>query len=299
IHVESVLDQGTTFTVELPFGLSPEKVEPDFNKIHKIRALVVDDDSDTCEHTSIVLSRIGVEHDCTTSGEQAMKLIAQACKEGHGYDICFLDWQMPCMDGIELTKQIRKAYTQDTLIIIISAYDLNEIEEQAKAAGANMFIPKPLFQSTVFNVLMGLSNGGYTKITAEAKDYDFTGRRILLAEDNELNMEIAVELLSMVGVTVDQAVDGQEVCDKFQSSAPGTYDIILMDIQMPVMNGYEATKVIRTSSHEDAGEIPILAMTANAFTEDVSAALSAGMNGHIAKPIDTEILYRTLQNFFK
>ncbi|MEG0369466.1 MAG: response regulator, partial [Hungatella sp.] len=151
----------------------------------------------------------------------------------------------------------------------------------------------------VFNVLMGLSNGGYTKITAEAKDYDFTGRRILLAEDNELNMEIAVELLSMVGVTVDQAVDGQEVCDKFQSSAPGTYDIILMDIQMPVMNGYEATKVIRTSSHEDAGEIPILAMTANAFTEDVSAALSAGMNGHIAKPIDTEILYRTLQNFFK
>jgi len=182
---------------------------------------------------------------------------------------------------------------------IVSAYDLSEIEDEAKAAGANLFISKPLFQSTVCNVLMNLSGGKYTKLTAAEEDYDFGGKRLLLAEDNALNREIATELLEMVNLKIDCAENGQEALDRFAASQPGYYSAILMDIQMPIMDGYEAARKIRSSAHAQAATIPIFAMTANAFTEDVSAALSSGMNGHIAKPIDTEVLYSTLQKCFE
>lgn len=295
IRVESEKDKGTTFTVDLPFDIAPRQAGAQSSvDLKNMTALIVDDDAHAREYTAIILERLGISYEVAVSGEAALELMQQACRTGKGYDVCFIDWRMPGVSGIEVTRQIRQLYKKDTVIIIVSAYDLSEVQDEAKAAGADMFISKPLFQSTVFNVLMQLSGGNCTKQTAKAEEYDFTGHRLLLAEDNDLNAEIATELLNLVHMEVDRAADGQEALDKFVSSAPGTYDAILMDVQMPVMDGYAAANAIRNAAHPQAASIPIYAMTANAFTEDVTAALSAGMNGHIAKPIDTEILYSTL-----
>ena len=299
IKVESKKDLGTKFTVELPFDVDITAVQQDGSKLKDIRALIVDDDENTLEYTSIVLERIGVEFETASDGDAAIKLLNDAHKSKSGYDICFVDWKMPGKNGIDITRKIRELYDQDTIVIIVSAYDLSEVEEEAKEAGANMFIPKPLFQSTVYNVLMTLSGGKYTKLTGDQTAYDFTGKRVLLAEDNELNREIATDLLEMVNLKVDCANNGKEALDMFNASTVGTYDAILMDVQMPIMDGYEATKEIRKSEHSQAKSIPIFAMTANAFSEDVSAAFSAGMNGHIAKPIDTAVLYSTLKKSFQ
>lgn len=295
IKVESNKDQGSKFTVDLPFGAVNEPIIADADKFQSLRALIVDDDKDAEEYTSIVLSRIGIEHDCASSGEEAVAILNEQSAKGLGYDICFVDWKMPGLSGIDVTRKIRELYDEDTLIIIVSAYDLSEVEEEAKAAGANLFVTKPMFQSTVFNVLMMLSGGKYKNRTANEDDYDFTGHRVLLAEDNALNSEIATDLLSLVNMEVDTVTNGQEAVEQFSQATPGTYDVILMDVQMPIMDGHEAARTIRKLERPDAQTIPIYAMTANAFTEDVTAALSSGMNGHIAKPIDTSILYGTLK----
>lgn len=294
ITVESEKDQGSTFKADIPFGLCEPTVSNNDDKLRSIRALIVDDEAEAVEYTSMVLDRIGVDHDVAKCGEEAVKMLQEAYDKGGGYDVCFVDWRMPDLSGIEVTKQIRKLYKEDTLIIIVSAYDLAEVEDEARAAGADQFVTKPLFQSTVFNLLMMLSGGKYKNMTADEDEFDFTGHKILLAEDNELNREIATEILSLVNMEVESAEDGQQAVEKFNDAPEGTYDVILMDVQMPVMDGYEATKAIRALARTDAKTIPIYAMTANAFTEDVSAALSCGMNGHIAKPIDTQVLYTTL-----
>ena len=295
IHVESEKGKGTTFTVELPFETTGKINEEDKEQVKKLKALIIDDDESVREYTSIVLGRIGLKYDAAGSGLEALGMIKEALLSGHPYDVCFVDWKMPDMNGIQVTQKIRESMGDQPVIIIVSAYDLNEVEDEAKSAGADLFVAKPMFQSSVFNVLMSLSGGKLKKETAAFDDYDFAGHKVLLAEDNELNREIAVELLKMVNMETDCAENGQKAVDMFQSSAPGTYDVILMDVQMPVMDGYDATKVIRKLDHPQAKDIPIFAMTANAFTEDISAALAAGMNGHIAKPIDTEVLYQTLQ----
>lgn len=298
ITLESTIGVGTTFAVELPFDSISDLSQNEPAEFRDIKALVVDDDAQTLEYTTIVLERIGVQFETAEGGEDALTRIQDAYTAGSGYDLCFVDWKMPGTNGVEVTRKIRELYDEDTIIIIVSAYDLSEIEDEAKAAGANMFIPKPLFQSTVYNVLMTLSGGKYTKATADEQDYNFDGKRILLAEDNEINREIAIDLLELVGLSVDCAGDGKEALEGFMAMEPGTYDAILMDVQMPFMDGYEAAKAIRKSDHPEAATIPIYAMTANAFTEDVSEAFSSGMNGHIAKPIDTQILYSTLKQCF-
>lgn len=202
------------------------------------------------------------------------------------------------MDGGELTKRIRTLYNDDVVVIVITAYDINEIGELAERSGADACVEKPLFPSTIFNILMTRSNGRLFKKRTEEKDYDFTGKNILLVDDTEMNVEIAEELLSMVGFKVDVARDGKEAVDKFLASKNGTYDAILMDVQMPVMNGYDATKLIRSSSHPQAKDIIIIAMTANAFVEDINNSLNAGMNDHISKPIDTDLMYQVLDRWF-
>lgn len=295
IRVESEVGKGTTFTVELPFEASGQATVSDSAHIQHLRALVVDDDPSAREYTSIVLKRIGLQYDTADSGVMALDKIHVSMEDKNPYDVCFIDWKMDGMNGLELTQKIRESVDNEPLIIIVSAYDLNEVEDEARVAGADMFVPKPLFQSTVFNLLMSLSGGKIKKETAASDHFDFTGHKVLLAEDIDFNREVAVELLEMVHMDVDCAVNGQEAVELFEKSAPGTYDAILMDVQMPVMDGYEATKAIRKLSHPEAKSMQIYAMTANAFTEDVSAALSAGMNGHIAKPIDTQILYEMLQ----
>lgn len=299
VSVDSHIGAGTTFTVDIPFGYVENESEEGAERFRNVRALVLDDDRESAEFTSIVLDHMGISHDCVLSGEEGLKLLQDGHDAGNGYDICFVDWKMPKMDGVEVTRKIRELYDEDTVIIIVSAYDLNEVEEEARLAGANMFVSKPMFQSTVFNVLMNVSGGRRQMVEEAPKEYDFTGRRALVVEDNALNMEIAIDLLDLVNVEVIQALNGKEGVGIFEASEPGSIDVILMDVQMPIMNGYEATMAIRKGSHPEARTIPIYAMTANAFSEDVAASFSAGMDGHISKPIDVDILYDTLEKCFK
>ncbi|MDO4271301.1 MAG: response regulator [Eubacteriales bacterium] len=289
IDVKSRPGEGTTFTVELPFEQSEVDLEPVREQaLEALEVLVADDEKDICEHTTLLLKKMNIHAEWVLSGAEAVERVAAAQREGRGFDVCFIDWKMPDMDGVETTRRIRQKVGRDTPIIIISAYDWSEIEEQARSAGANAFIAKPLFQSSIYNVLVNVTNGAYgvSKMHVSAKSGALEGKRLLLAEDNQLNQEIAVTLLEMNGAAVETADDGRQAVDRFLETAPGYFDAILMDIQMPVMDGCEASRHIRASGRKDAARIPIIATTANAFTEDVSAALSAGMNAHISKPLD-------------
>ncbi len=269
----------------------------------QIRALIVDDDLESCNYAGVLFERLGVCHHAVTSGEAALEELGDAEDRGESYNLCMVDWKMPGMNGVEVADNIRNIFGDDTYIIIVSAYDINEIEAGGKKSGADYFISKPLFQSTIFDILSESSNGKYQECVeekqVESDSFDFAGRKVLVAEDVTLNMEVAVELLSMVNLKVVCAEDGEIAVDIFNRSEIGEYAAVLMDINMPNMDGYTATRTIRACNRADAKTIPIFAMTANAFTEDVTAALNAGMNGHIAKPIEPDILYKTLDQAFR
>lgn len=302
IKVESQEGQGSTFTVDLPFGLNPSEHKKISVALEDVSVLVVDDDHDTCEHAEVLLKGMGVEVDWVLNGFEAVEKVRIACESKHRcYDVCFIDWCMPDMDGIETARQMRNYVGPETLIIIISAYDWSGIEQQARAAGVNAFIAKPFFASTLYNTLLTVIRKDGTVIPEEigsTKDkYDFQGQKVLLVEDNALNMEIAAELLKFANLQVDVAENGQVAVDLFVNSQAKEYALIFMDIQMPEMNGYDAARCIRASKHPDAQEIPIIAMTANAFRDDVQAALDAGMNGHLAKPIDVHTVYETIAKY--
>ena len=296
IDVQSEVDKGTTFKLSLPFAVanSQQKLEACEDIFKSMHILIVDDDVEELEYIGSIMDHIGIEYDCASSGEEAMNIITKTRNDHKLYDICFVDWKMKGISGLDLTEKVRTACGEKPVIVIASAYDLNEIRDEADAAGVDKCIAKPLFQSSVFNILMELSQGKLVKNTATIGNFNFAGKRILLAEDIEINREIAIALLEMVNFKIDEAVDGKEALDKFEASAPGTYDAILMDVQMPVMNGYESTKAIRACSHPQAKDICIIAMTANAFTEDIAKSLEVGMNDHISKPIDTNLLYQVL-----
>lgn len=295
IEVESQISKGTKFIVNIPFKTAPNAVKADNESLKGLNALVVDDDKDVIEYTCDILERMGVCYDTAQDGESALKLIMEYKAKNKYYDACLIDWKMPGMDGIELTHNIRSNVVDETIVIIVSAYDLSEVEDDAKAAGANLYLEKPFFQSTLFNILLSAKQRHIEDKTAEEQtSYDFTGHKVLLAEDFELNVEVALDLLDEVNLKADVANNGAQAVKMLEQSEPGTYELILMDIQMPEMDGLEATRVIRKSKHPQAKIIPIYAMTANAFNEDIAAALNAGMNGHIAKPIDTDILYKIL-----
>ena len=296
IEVESQEGAGTTFMVDLPFGVS--KVDKKTAaEMEEMRVLVVDDDNDTCEHAAVLLKGMGVNVDWALNGFEAIEKVRSACEDdGRCYDVCFIDWCMPELDGIETARRMRRYVGPDVLIIIISAYDWSSIEEQAKAAGVNAFIAKPFFASNLYNTLLTVSRKpelGFSAV-GNKETYDFGGKKVLLVEDNELNMEIASELLKFVNLQVEHAENGKVAVDIFRNSKEKEYALIFMDIQMPLMNGYDAARCIRSSEHPAAGTIPIIAMTANAFNDDVQAAFDAGMNGHLAKPIDVEVLYKTI-----
>lgn len=294
ITVDSTPGKGSTFSVILPFTVSKELPEIDTQRLSRVRALLVDDDKDTQEYGKSVLEKMGIHCDIADSGEKAIIQMEDAFKKSQGYDICFVDWRMPDMSGIDITKKIRSTFDDDTIIVVASAYDMEEIAEEATMAGANVVVPKPMFQSTVFDLLMNITGGRYKQEKEYSDLYDFGGKRALIVEDNTLNAEVLKELMMMVGFETERAVDGKEAVDIFQSAPEGRFDVIMMDIQMPIMNGYEATKAIRSSAHLQAASIPIIAVTANAFTEDVKASFEAGMDDHLAKPIDTERLYKKL-----
>lgn len=293
IEVKSKSGEGTTFTVELPFEHSNSDLQPVQKEVlESLDVLVADDEQDVCEHTVLLLEKMNIHAEWVLSGAEAVDRVVTAQNSGCGFDVCFIDWKMPNMDGIETTRRIREKVGPDTPIIIISAYDWSDIEAEARMAGVNAFVAKPMFQSSLYNTLVNVTNGAFAikESRSKAVGDSLKGKRLLLAEDNRLNMEIAVTLLEMNGAAVESVVNGQEALDRFLLVEPGYFDAILMDVQMPVMNGCDATRQIRACGRCDAQSIPIVALTANAFAEDVAAVMAAGMNAHVGKPLDIEVL---------
>lgn len=297
INVKSKLGAGTTFTVELPFEQSSVDLQ-DFKEdaLEALNILVVDDEQDICEHTALLLEKMKIHAEWVLSGAKAVERVVEVQGSESEFDVCFIDWKMPEMDGVETAKRIREKVGPETPIIIISAYDWSDIEDEARAVGVNAFIAKPMFQSSIYNVLVSVTNGAFGMMDAKDRiaGNSLDGKRLLLAEDNGLNMEIAVTLLEMNGAVVEGVENGHEAVERFMNSEPGYFDAILMDVQMPVMNGCEAVKQIRACGRADAEKIPIIATTANAFAEDVANVMAAGMNAHIGKPIDIEQLCSVL-----
>lgn len=293
IDVKSVPDKGSEFHVVLDL----KKGDTDVNNMNLdgLKVLVADDDEELCISVMQSLKEIGTEAEYVTDGIQAVEMIKNNPDK---FDVILVDWRMPDMNGVEIAKKIREYTTSDIPVILISAYDLTEIEEEAKDAGINGFIPKPLFKSTLFfGIKQHIENESQLEIYNE-KSPEFNGERILLAEDNELNSEIAIDILTEAGLVVDWAENGQLCVEMFNNSETGYYSAVLMDIRMPVMNGYEATQNIRALERSDS-DIPIIAMTADAFAEDIAKAKECGMNGHIAKPIDVNALFYLLNRELK
>ncbi len=301
IDVESQLGKGSRFTITVSLKWQDVDLTPLDELIH-LPVLLVDDDPVCCENTVRLLQEIGIDGESVTSGPEAIEKARQRYERNDNYFAIIIDWQMPGMDGLETARRIRKIVGPDVTIIILSAYDFSEIEDLAKEAGVNEFISKPLFRSRLVSLLKNLVNGksdahAVTTTLDHFTQFRLDGKHILLVEDNALNSEIAAEILSMTGATIDIAENGQEALHKFTHSEPFAYDLIFMDIQMPLMNGYEATTAIRHLGRPDAKTVPIIAMTANAFAEDVLHAKQAGMNEHIAKPLDMEKLYGVLKKY--
>ena len=299
ITVKSEEGKGSEFSVTLDCKLSDTvvKYEP-IPELQGARALVVDDDTDTCISVSKMLKLIGIRSDWTVSGKEAIIRAKEAYEERDEFKVYIIDWLMPDMNGVETVRRIRKVIGDGVPIIILTAYDWSDIEEEAREAGVTAFVMKPLFMSELREVLTRP-----VRVEAEKEEAvsagDFTGKRILLVEDNELNQEIAEEILKKAGFIVDIARDGIIAVERMASAASDFYDLILMDLQMPRMNGFMATREIRTLSDNKKANIPIVAMTANAFDEDKKLAFEAGMNGFVAKPINIQEMMRTLAEILR
>lgn len=302
IKVESKLGVGSRFTVTIYLKLQDTK-DLYNEKFIDLDVLVADDDSLSLESCCNMLEDLGMKADGVTTGKQALEQVVLHNKQEKQYFACIIDWKMPDMDGIATTRAIRNAVGEDVPIIIISAYNWSDIEQEARAAGANAFISKPLFRSrlaSTFNKILGEDGNENSEVTLKSlENMDFSNRRVLLVEDNELNAEIATVILEMTGLKVEHVSDGTEAVDRMSESSDGYYDMIFMDIQMPKMNGYDATRAIRSMERNYCKKIPIIAMTANAFAEDVQAAKTVGMNEHIAKPLDMDRLAKTLNRWLK
>ncbi|MEZ3455070.1 MAG: response regulator [Oscillospiraceae bacterium] len=294
IEINSELDKGTEIHLILDFERA------DVQDIDMIlpawKMLVVDDDETLCRTAVEALKSIGIQSDWTLSGEKAVEMVTKHHQARDDYQIILLDWKLPGMDGLAVAKQIRKIVSTDMPIILISAYDWSEFESEAKEAGINGFISKPLFKSTLFYGLKKYMNIEELQGTS-VDENELAGRHILVAEDNELNWEIINELLTDIGMELDWTENGQLCVEKYEKSEPGYYDAILMDVRMPIMDGYEATRSIRALNRPDAKEIPIIAMTADAFSEDIKRCLDSGMNAHTAKPINLDEVLSILKKY--
>ena len=300
ISVESEAGKGSTFTVELTLQLQDvERNAEQLQELHGLRALVVDDDFNVCDSVSKMLKKIGMRAEWTTSGREAAYRAKIAYDEGDSYHTYIIDWQMPELSGVETARKIRKVVGDEAPIIILTAYDWTDIEEEAKEAGITAFCAKPLFMSDLKSALL-VANNLVDKDSAPAAAWttaDFGGKRVLLVEDIELNREIAEVILTESGFLVETAPDGTDAVSMVSQSEEYYYDAILMDVQMPIMDGYEATRTIRNMARKDVKTLPIIAMTANALEEDKEAAIKNGMNAHIAKPLDMDIFISVLHQF--
>ena len=295
IEVQTAQGKGSEFIICLPLRTQDEhRPVEKITELEGLKALVVDDDFNTCDSVTKMLVKVGMRAEWTLSGKEAVLRARQSIEMSDVYHAYIIDWRLPDMNGIEVVRQIRKVIGKNCPIIILTAYDWADIEEEARAAGVTAFCEKPLFLSELRKVLAEPFRVQSTQTPALPPKASFDGKHLLLVEDNALNREIAMEILKEAGFLVDTAEDGVEAVEKMEQSAPGQYDLILMDIQMPKMDGYEATRQIRALPDAAKAGIPIFAMTANAFEEDRQNALEAGMNGHIAKPLDIPHLLHVL-----
>ena len=293
IDCRSEQGKGTTFTVVLDLPVAERQRED--MMLDPMDILVVDDDEVFLETTADTLRSLGVTAACASSGPEAVSMIARRHEEGRDYSVVILDWKMPGMDGVETIRRIRREVDSNVPVLLISAYDGSDVEDAAKEAGANGFVSKPLFRSTLYDRINALLGTGTKSVEPENDYSDLKGMNILIAEDNEINWEIISAILNMFGITSERAENGLVCVEKMRGAAEGSYDLIFMDIQMPEMNGLDATRKIRALPNPWAASIPIIAMTADAFSENVTECLNAGMNGHIAKPVDIKLVIKEIR----
>lgn len=302
IKVDSEPGKGSKFTVTVYLKLD-DTTDADLAVYSGLPVLVVDDEEMSCESSCEMLRSLGMDAEYVLSGEEAMAHIAQEDAKGKKFAAVILDWKMPGKDGLETAKEIRSSFGHDISIIILSAYDWADIESEAVDAGVDAFIGKPLFKSRLIQVLKEVLGHEQDHDEREStvletfKQQDFSGKRVLLVEDNEINIEVAMELLNIVGIQVETAMNGKLAVEAVLEKEPGYYDLIFMDIQMPIMNGYEASRAIRSCGRKDLEELPIVAMTADAFADDIKKAEEAGMNDHVSKPVDIEKLEEALRRW--
>ncbi len=296
ISVESKKNVGTEFTVIVTLKKCEHDSFEDFYvNPNEMRVLVVDDEEIAAEHARIVLDEAGILADICLNGQDALHMLELAHTKLEPYNLVLLDWKMPDMDGLEVAKEIRKLYSSETTIIILTSFNWDEIMDEALHIGVDSFLAKPLFASNVIGEFERIARKNNMIFFREKKRVDLKGRNILLAEDVIINAEIMKELIRLKGANIDHAENGKIVLEMFEKSEPGYYDAVLMDVRMPEMDGLEAAASIRALNREDAKKIPIIAMTANAFDEDVQRSLQVGMNAHLSKPVETERLYQTLE----
>jgi len=293
IECQSKLGEGTAFTVTLDLLIAER--EPEDMTLESVDALLVDDDEVFLQTAQYTFNSLDARVEVASSGAQALEMVGARHSLHDDYGVIIVDWKMPDMDGIEVVRRMRALVGEQVPIILVSAYDWSDIEESAKEAGADGFISKPLFKSTLYRAINELLNLTEATDANEDDHSDIAGMRVLAAEDNDINWEILNMLLDMHGIGSVRAENGQIAVDMLASSQPGDYDLVFMDVQMPIMNGIEATKAIRALPGEWPSTIPIIAMTADAFSEDVAKCMDAGMNGHIAKPIDIKIVLKEIR----
>jgi CheY-like chemotaxis protein len=303
IVVDSTYGVGSKFTVSVYLKLQ-QTTDANYDSFADLRVLVADDDPACCESACEILNDMGMTSEWVLSGKAAVDRVKTRHEQGRDFFAVLIDWKLPDQDGVETIRQIRNQVGEGTHIIIFSAYDWTDIEHEARAAGANSFVSKPLFRTKMAALFDSLVNDHSNDADFEAplrrlETMGLDGRRVLLAEDQEINADIATDFLEITGLEVDWARDGAQAVDMLAASPDGYYAMVFMDIQMPNMNGYEAARAIRAMDRPYAKEVPIVAMTANAFADDVQDAKKAGMNEHIAKPIDVEMLVKVLEAYVK
>lgn len=297
IRIDSKEGEGSVFTIDMHLQIAV--CEPELADLPPLRILVVDDDSTSGQTVALTLTEIGLQSEWVDSGLEAVSKVTEAQRQGRSYDAVILDYLMPGMNGLETARQIRQKTAGHIPILLVSAYDWADFAEEAKAAGVDGFVPKPLFKTTLYRSILKYVDSIAVPREERQEDTaaDFSNKRILLVEDNEINREVAQEILALTHAEVENAENGIEAVTLFGESREGYYDLILMDVQMPLMDGYEATRQIRKMYRDDAKTIPIIAMTANAFSEDIQMSIASGMNSHLSKPLDVKILLRKLAEF--
>ena len=293
IECQSEPGKGTTFTVILDVSEAERQLEE--LRFEDVDVLIVDDDEIMLETLEDELESIGASAELAQSGDEAIEMIKSRRNSERDYSVVIIDWKMPDMDGVETIRRIREEFKSEIPILLISAYDWSDIEDKAKEAGANGFLNKPIFRSTLYNKINELIGEGTQSFEPEDDYSDIEGMHILIAEDIDINWEIISNMLSMFGITCDRAENGRVCVDMMKSAAEGSYELIFMDIQMPEMNGLDATREIRTLENSWANSIPIIAMTADAFSENITECMNVGMNGHIAKPIDIKLVIKEIR----